>query len=203
MDDRFRDFLLFACVVGAVASMLLCAFQAFNGKIGAAALLGTLFVVCSLFAYFPRLELLKVWGMEARLTQTLNRAEEIIAKMKELSASTARANYMLMAWGNRMGTPSAVERQAVMDQVDRQLSGLEIPQSERIAIARPYVRMIGFDLHYWAVRLFDRYINWKDQELGRKYGTNPSEEQRKERQDYSFALGAWRLALAVTPRCSW
>jgi hypothetical protein len=190
--DRFREILLFFAGCMAFATMVLAAYQAFNNKIGSAVALGAFFVVCTLFVFFPRLEFLKVFGVEARLTQTLDRAEDIIGKMKELSAITARTNYMLMAWGNRMGTPSAKDRQAIMDQVDKQLSGLEVTPDERANIARPYLRMIGFDFHLWFTRLFDRYIEWKQNDLVRQNQVNPTEEKRKEIQNFIYKQSAWR-----------
>jgi len=198
--DRIWDFLLFVCAIVATGTLLLATFQAYNEKYGSAGALGAIFVVCALFVFIPRLEYLKVWAVEARLTQTLDRAEETIAKIKELSASSARANYMLMAWGNRLATARAKERQAVMDQIDKQLSDLEIASDQRARIAGPFVRMIGFDWHTWFSRMLVRYVMGKRWVLLREMNTNHNEETKKRTKSstISYLLGkAWTFLYSI------
>jgi hypothetical protein len=104
--DRIRDILLYVVAAFAMLSFACAVYQAMNEKVGSALALAGLAVACTLLVFFPRLEVFKAYGVEARLSQTLDRAEEILQKLQRLSVISARTSYMTMAWGNRMGTPN-------------------------------------------------------------------------------------------------
>jgi hypothetical protein len=91
-----------------------------------------------------------------------------------------------------MGGPTARERQAVLDQVNQQLTDLKIPQQEYRAIVRPYVQMIGFDFYTIYVRLFDRYFSWKQSELLRQYNSTQSPESKQALDRFRDKPGRWR-----------
>lgn len=143
--DRLREIFLYAVAALSLFALLCAVYQAMNRQTGSAATLAGVFLVTSLIVFIPQLEVLKAWGIEARLSKTLDRAEEIIGRLRALSAVSAQSTYMQMAWGNRMGTPSAKDKQAILDEVDRQLVDLGVPEEERSKIHKPYVQMIGFD----------------------------------------------------------
>ena len=145
--DRVRDILLYFVAALAMFSLLCAVYQAMQGQIGSATVLGGLFVACTMIVYIPQLELLKVFGVEARLREvkdTLTEAQVIINRLNRLSAVNTRVSYMLMGWGNRMDGPTAKDKQSILDDVDRQLVEIHMlsPQ-ERGAITKPYVQLIG------------------------------------------------------------
>jgi hypothetical protein len=56
-----------------------------NQRNWSAGALAGLFVVSTLLFYLPQLETLSAFGIEARLRNTLDRAEEIIDRLKKLA----------------------------------------------------------------------------------------------------------------------
>src|SRR5580704_6295919 len=60
-------------------------------------------------------------ALEATLRQTVTEAVATLSSLKRLSEISAKATYMQMAWGNRLGTPAAKEKQAILDEIDSQL----------------------------------------------------------------------------------
>ena len=192
--DRIRDILLYVAAAFAMLSFACAVYQAMNEKLQSAGVLAGIAVACTLLVFFPRLEMLKAFGIEARLSQTLDRAEEILRKLQRLSVISARTSYMVMAWGNRMGSPSAKNKQAVLDEVDRQLAELNVDARERAEVKRPYVQLIGFDFLYLFTRMFDRYANWKRDELTRQLIANQNEQTKRAVEEFSANISEWRTA---------
>jgi len=197
--DRVRDIFLYFVAALAMFALLCAVYQAMNDKKGSAVTLAAIFFGCAMIVFIQKLDVLEIFGVKAQLNKTLDRAEEIIGKMKRLSEINARASYMTMAWGNRMGTPSAKEKQAILDEVDAQLTDLNVTPQERKAITRPYTQMIGWDFYMLYARIFDRYLNWKNNDLVRRLNANQTEENKKAVQEFPAKLSAWRsLAFADT-----
>jgi hypothetical protein len=141
--DRVRDIFLFFVAAPSMFALLCAVYQAMNDKPLSAATLGTIFLVGALILFIPQLEVLKAWGVEAKLRQSLDRAEEIIDRLRRLSVISAKATYTATAWGGRIGGPSAREKQALLDQVDEQPATLKVNQQERAEIVSGYVKFIG------------------------------------------------------------
>jgi hypothetical protein len=97
--DRIRDILLYVAAAFAMLSFACAIYQGMNEKNGSAAVLGGIAVASTLLVFFPRLEVFKAFGVEARLSQTLDRAQEILQELQRLSIISARTSYMTMAWG--------------------------------------------------------------------------------------------------------
>jgi hypothetical protein len=190
--DRLRDILLYVVAAFAMLSFACAVYQAMNEKQISAGVLGTIAVACTFLVFFPRLEVFKAFGVEARLSQTLDRAQEILQELQRLSVISARTSYMTMAWGNRMGTPAAKDKQAVLDEVDRQLADLNVSTEERRALQRPYVQLIGFDFYMLFTRLLDRYGEWKGGDLLKQLNGNNTEETKRAREAFSEAFNEWR-----------
>jgi hypothetical protein len=55
-------------------------------EIASAGLLAAIFLLCTLVVYIPQLEVLKAFGVEARLRQTMNEAVATLENLKRLSA---------------------------------------------------------------------------------------------------------------------
>jgi hypothetical protein len=123
-------------------------YQAFNNQKGSAVTLGTIFLVGALIVFLPQVEFIKTLGVEARLRKTVTEAVATLASLKRLAEISARASYLTIAWGNRMGTPPAREKQAVLDEIDAQLSELKVSPEEVAKIQLPFVRMVRLDFFF-------------------------------------------------------
>ena len=140
----------------AIASLILAAFEAFNQRSGSAALLGGIGVACVLLCFLPQLEVLKVFGVEAKL-QKIDKAAATLDSVKRLAESTAKASYLMMAWANRFDGPSAKEKQAVLDQIDAQLAELQVDQDSRKEIQKLFVKLMKLDFYYLYTQVVMQY----------------------------------------------
>jgi len=78
--DRVREIFLYVVAALSMIALLCAVYQAMNDKNGSAVVLGTIFLVGALIVFIPDLEVLKAWGVEAKLRQRLNQADQIIAR---------------------------------------------------------------------------------------------------------------------------
>jgi hypothetical protein len=132
--DRMKDLLSFVIAAMAMVSLILAVYEAWGQRTASAIILAGIFIVGTFLFYLPQLETLKAFGIEARLRSTLDRAEDIIARLKGLAEVNARVTYLTLAWGNRLGSPSASAKQKVLDDMDAQLRALKVDEAERLAI---------------------------------------------------------------------
>jgi hypothetical protein len=146
--DRLRDIVLFVTGLLAIGALIMAAFEGFNQRVASASFLGTLGVVCTFLVFMPKLEVFKVWGVEAKLQQTVTEAVATLASLKRLAEISARASYLTIAWGNRMGTPPAKDKQAVLDEIDNQLAELKVSPEEIARIQLPFVKMVRLDFFF-------------------------------------------------------
>ena len=177
----------------AVFALICAVYQAMYERNGSATVLGGIFLVCVLVVFLPKLEVLEAWGVKAHLVRTVNEADEIVAKLRQLAITNAKAVYMNVGWGNRMGSPSAKDKQAMLDEVDAQLRDLRVSAEERKALTSTYVRLIGFDLYTTYVRTLGRYWQFKQQAMQQQYGKEPTnEELRAELERWRTGLQQWK-----------
>jgi hypothetical protein len=189
--DRLRDIVLFIAGAMAIVSLILSLYEGFNQRIGTASFLAGLFVASTLIVFLPKLEVFKAWGVEARLTKTLDRAEEIIGKLRRLSLISAKASYMNAAWSNRMASPSTKEKQAMLDEVDQQLTDLNVSKAERDGITEPFVQIIGFDLYQMFAKIIHGYAAPKYSALIAKANASQKEEDQLALVRHSERIGVW------------
>jgi hypothetical protein len=134
--------------VAAAACLGLAIFFAWQDKLKAATLLSALFVICTVLAYFPRLDSIKAFTLvDVKLKRGLDQAEEILTKIRKASVASARVAYMGTAWGGRWGGMSERDKQELLDSVNEQLQAVGIKDEEREEIVRPHVEFIGYDLY--------------------------------------------------------
>jgi hypothetical protein len=163
--DKLRQIYIFVCFALGVAALILCVFQARNEKTGSATALGVVFVVCGVFLFLSQIKAFKVWEVQVELRETLDRAEEIIERVRKLASISARASYLTIAWGNRMGTPPAREKQAVLDEIDSQLAELKVSPEELANIQRPFVKMVRLDFFFLFQGVLRQYATIVNTEL--------------------------------------
>jgi hypothetical protein len=131
---------------GAIVSLVLVGILAWQNKTGPAGVLVALFVLCVALAYFPRLDSVKAFSVDIRLRRTLDRAEEILGRIKALSLLNGKATYAGMAWASRWGGMPIEEKQKIADQIDEQLKSYGATDADIAAIKEQYVALIGYDL---------------------------------------------------------
>ena len=135
----------------------MAAFEGFNQRVAAASFLGTLGVVCTFLVFMPKLEVFKVWGVEAKLQQTVTEAVATLASVKRLAEISAKASYLTIAWGNRFDGPRATEKQAVLDDINGQLAELKVSQAEVSNIQLPFVKMVRLDFFFLFQGVLNQY----------------------------------------------
>jgi hypothetical protein len=153
--DRLRDIVLFVTGILAIGALIMAAFEGFNQRFGSAIFLGTLGVVCTFLLFMPKLEVFKVWGVEAKLQQTVTEAVATLASVKRLAEISAKSSYLTIAWGNRFDGPRAADKQAILDEIDSQLAELKVSPGEIANIQRPFVKLVRLDF----VFLFQGVLN--------------------------------------------
>jgi hypothetical protein len=155
--DRLRDVVLFVSGAIAIVSLILALYEGFNQRVSAAVFLSGLFVACALMVYLPKIEVFKAFGVEAKLQKTVTEAVATLASLKRLAEISAKASYLTMAWGNRLGTPPAREKQAVLDDIDAQLAELKVSPDEIAKIQIPFVKMVRVDFLFLFQGVLNQY----------------------------------------------
>jgi hypothetical protein len=144
-------------------------------KIGAA--LSGLFFLCVVLAYLPQTESIQAFSVDVRLRKSLDRADEILAQLKEASIANAKTNYMTLAWGNRFDGPKAIEKQSIIAAIDKQLADLKVGQDQRRELSHTFVRLIGLDLHFVYKNVMYRLVQAKEHRLPPLVPAAPNQER--------------------------
>jgi hypothetical protein len=189
--EKLREIFAFVCFAMGVCSLILAVFQAWNGKVVSAAGLGIAFAVCAMVLFLSQIKTLKVWQVEVELRETLDRAEEIIGRVRKLAAISARASYLTISWGNRLGTPTAKEKQAVLDDIDAQLTDLKVTADERAVIVRPWVQMIRADFFFAFARVVREFATLKASDFTAKIHATQSQEANEASMAHSALITPW------------
>jgi hypothetical protein len=113
-----------------------------------------------------------------------------------LSKLNAKVAYTTLAWGNRLGAPTAQEKKVLLDQVEQQLETLNVSKAERKEIARPLVRLVGLDLYHVFLQTMERYVHVRDRDYSEQLRQRPDDQALKdESQKQVFAVSEWRRQL--------
>jgi hypothetical protein len=189
--EKLREIYVFVCFALGASAIILAVFQAWNGKIASASALGAAFVICGVFLFLSQIRTFKVWEVQVELRETLDRAEEVISRLRQLAAISAKATYMQMAWGNRMGVPSAKDKQAVLDEIDAQLAVLKVNPEDIAAIKRPFVQMIELDFYFLYLKTIRSYAELRYSALTYRANRRDTEENKQARDLHSEKITPW------------
>jgi hypothetical protein len=159
---------------------------------GSAGVLAGIFLASTLMFYIPRVVSISAWGVSAKLQSTLDEAKDIIERLKKLAEANAKATYLTVAWGNRLGSPPATEKQKVLDETDAQLRALGVDEAERKQIARPLVALIGIDIYRVYYTTMERLVFWKDTNERVAVAANGTSEAKTDYQKLINSIAAWR-----------
>lgn len=132
--------------LGAAVCLCLSIFFFFHDKHKRGIALSTLMFVCALLAYVPQLDSIKSGFVDAKFNRTLNQANDIIARLTGMAVTSAKVGYTTLAWGGRMASPYAKDKQSILDEIDRQLIDLKVSNTDRREISKIFVNLVGVDL---------------------------------------------------------
>jgi hypothetical protein len=147
--NRAKELFGYFLTAIAAATAVLAVYEVLKGNLQASVVLAGLFVASTLLTYLPQMENFKAFGVEAKLQiqEKLDRAEEILRRVRELSIASAKVSYFDIASGGRWNGQNFCEKQKVFDLIDEQLRSIGVGEEERQEIARPHINFIGYDLY--------------------------------------------------------
>jgi hypothetical protein len=179
--------------LGALVCFGMALYFFWHESLKTAGALSALFFLCVILAYLPQAESINAFAVNVKLKQNVELAKDAIEQLRELSKVNARVGYTTVAWGNRLGSPTALEKKAILDQVDQQLEALQVSKAERKDIARPLIRLIGLDLYQVFIRSMDRFVHVRNREWGAEVQLiSDSKRAMEESLKYNASLHAWR-----------
>jgi hypothetical protein len=148
--ERLKEIFTYFLAAMAMLSLLCAVYEAMNQRIASSGLLAGIFIVAGLFVYLPQLEAFKAFGVEARLIhQEVDRAKEILEKIRQVSIASAKSSYLSFAYAGRLGGIPEQDKQKVLDSVHEQLRNIGVTTDEFKEIVFPHVSLIGYDLYYY------------------------------------------------------
>ena len=141
-----KDLPPYLFALGAFISFGLTIIWAFQRRrVGTPAMV-LLFVLCGAFAYLPEMDSISAGWVSFKLNKTVDRAEELLDRLKKLASINATVTYSLISWVNRWNGMPLKEKQEISDQIDAQLRSYDLTESEIDSIKMQYVSLIGLDL---------------------------------------------------------
>jgi hypothetical protein len=176
----------------ATISFALAVYLALHDKLKASGVLGALALVAALLAYLPQLDSLSAFFVNVKLRSNLDRADEILARLRKLTIVNSKLAYTTLAWGNRMGTPQASEKQQLLDEMDQQLSDINVDPDERAGIKRSYIHFIAFDFYQLYTRTIDYALNRRMEALQAALQASPTDANRTAAQNFNTEMSQWR-----------
>ena len=93
--------------------------------------------------------------------------------------------------GKRLGAPSAKEKQAVLDDIDAQLTELKVTPEERAAIVRPLVQIIEVDFFSLYTRVVREFATLKASDLTAKIHATHMQEATDASMAHSELITPW------------
>jgi hypothetical protein len=180
----------------AAVSFALAVYLALHDRKAASGILAGMALVAALLAYLPQLDSLSAFAVNVKLRSSLDRADEILTKLRNLTIVNAKLGYTTLAWGNRLGTPKASAKQRILDEIDDQLSNMNVSEDERAEIKRSYVRFIAFDFYELYTRSINYALSRRMEQLQAKLSAEPNDGNRAAAQEFNTKSSEWRSRLA-------
>lgn len=194
--DLLQGLPVYLFATAATVSFALAVFLALHDRKGVSIILLAAALVAAVLAYLPQLDSLSAFAVNVKLRSSLDRADEILTKLRKLSIANAKLGYTTLAWGNRLGKPKASSKQLILDEMDDQLSNMNVSEDERADIKRSYVRFIGFDFYQLYARLIGYALNRRMEQLQAELVAAPNDENRAAAQEFTTKSSEWRSRLA-------
>jgi len=132
----------------AAATTLVCVIiLTFKRNNVGAGILAAVFVACVFLSYIPKLASFKAFSVEVRLKDTLDRADEIVARLKSLTIVSAKASYRAIGFSLFLGTTHWEDVQNLLIQIDNEVEPLQLSEHDRKELIRPYTDILAYRLY--------------------------------------------------------
>jgi hypothetical protein len=191
--DALPPYLL---ALGALVCFVMALWFFWQENLKTAGALSALFFLCVVLAYLPQAESINAFAVNVRLKKNVDLAKDAIEQLRQLSKVNAKVAYTTLAWGNRLGAPTAQDKKVLLDQVEQQLEALNVSKPERKEIARPLVRLIGLDLYHVFLQTMERYVHVRDRDFSEQLRQRSDDQTLKdENQKHVYAVSEWRAQL--------
>jgi hypothetical protein len=126
-----------AYFLAAAPALIIALYLALMDRVAAGSLAAGIFVVLLLLQNLPHMELLKAWGIEAKMRERLKEADEITKNLRQAAIASARLTFYTLGPGSRMGGSNRRERQALADIAEQMLRDVDVKDDEIREIKRP------------------------------------------------------------------
>lgn len=147
--------------LAALLTFALSIYLLFKEQNVSATIASGLFLVCATLGYLPQLESIKAFSIDIKLRRSLDRADELIQRTKELSLLNARLAYSSLAWQNRMGGIPNREKQKILDEVNANLIEAGVGKEELKKISEPQIYLIGVDIYRCVFNIANKFLQSK------------------------------------------
>jgi hypothetical protein len=143
---------------GALVCFALGVYFAATDKKAQSAFFGTFFFLCVVLAYFPTLDSIKAFGVEAQAKKTLDQANDLLERLRVLALIQAQVTYKTLGWANRMGGMPNAEKQEIVNGIGELLKSDGISESDIKLAKAEYVSLIGYDLSIYFEMALGQYV---------------------------------------------
>lgn len=146
-DETWGELLVrWGLTLSACLSLGFTLYFAWIDRVAAGTLTAGFFVVLVLMRFLPEAEIFKAYGIEIKLRERLNRADQILDQMRKAALLSGKLTYHTLGWQARMANPVS-EKQALADEADKFLREAGITPEELAAIKKGYMKFMLYDLH--------------------------------------------------------
>lgn len=138
--------------IGVVIMFGLAAYSLYLNRPAAAGVAAAFMLALILVQQLPILESFEILSLKAKFRAQLDEATELLAHLRDGARASARSTYLQIAYMNRMGSIGWRRKRQILEDNDRQLRKLEVPEDEILELKRPFLNLLTFDLG----RIFER-----------------------------------------------
>lgn len=143
--DKVQNIVTYTAGAVAVFALIGALYQSMSKGNGSAGPTLIVFLAACVVVFLPLISQFSLPGFEARMNNSVKEVKAIEDAVRKIATVNARVTYMTIAWANRMGSPSAKERQTLLDDVDKQIREFKVTEEERLRIVQPVVNMLKYD----------------------------------------------------------
>ena len=173
-----------ALAVASIVPFGAAIYLAIIDRTASATLIAGLFVVSVVLHYFPELEVLKAFSIEAHLKKRINEAEQLLEQIQNSALVSAQNTYLYLSWGQRLGSPSFKMKGDLIAETSKLLRSLHIPEEQVTSLERPFFQFMAFDLaSRFQMLLLDRVVVYEMKALAeatKQYPLHLEESDRKQ-----------------------
>ncbi|WP_108523243.1 hypothetical protein [Bradyrhizobium algeriense] len=195
--EKVQNIVTYSAGAVAVFSIIGALYQAMSREGGSVAPVLGVFLAACVIVFLPLISQFSFFGLETRMRDKVLEVQAIEDRIRKIAAINARVTYMSIAWANRMGSPSAKEKQTLLDDVDKQIREFKVTEEERLRIVQPVVNMLKYDFFLDYRQIIYDYA-------GIRYGIlvenarNEAPETRELRDAHSDGMGKYNKRVDIS-----